>query len=270
LRDGHGTPERAVIRRLVTALALAAGIPACAAPPRESLVVFAAASLTEAFGEVADSLAHDGITVQFNFAGSQQLATQLQQGARADVFASADERWMEVVRAAGLLDGEPRAFAHNRLVAIAPASADRIERLEQLADPGIQIVIGADAVPVGRYSREAIERLAHEPGFGADYARRVLANVVSEEENVRGVVSKVALGEADAGFVYRSDVTVAVAKQVRTIEIPERANVLATYPVAVLRDAPREREAAAFVAFVRSPEGQGVLARHGFVPTGAP
>jgi molybdate transport system substrate-binding protein len=270
-----GTPERLVIRVLSAALlAFAGATAATAATPAgrdEPLMVFAAASLTDAFAEAADSLAREGIAVRFSFAGSQQLALQLEQGARADVFASADARAMQKVRDAGRVDGEPRAFAYNRLAAIVPAANPaRITRLEQLGRPGVKLVIGADAVPVGHYAREVLTKLAREPGYGADFARRALANVVSEEENVRGVVAKVALGEADAGIVYRSDVTAAVAKRVRVIEIPASANVTASYPVAVLRDAAHPKPAAAFVAYLRSAAGQRLLARHGFVPLGTP
>jgi len=234
-----------------------------------TLTVFAAASLSEPFGELGRMLesARPGLKVRFNFAGSQQLASQIEQGAAADLFASADERWMHYLADRGRLEGEPRVFARNGLVVIVPRSnPGRIASLVDLARHGIKVVLGAPAVPVGAYSREALRRLAAEPSYPSGYAARVMANVVSEEENVKSVVGKVQLGEADAGLVYRSDVSRAVARYVRVLEIPEAANVLAEYPIAVLRGAAHADAARAFVALVRSPEGQRILARHGLIP----
>ena len=160
----------------------------------------------------ASRRSHPGLTVRFNFAGSQQLALQIEQGAPADVFASADQRWMSYATEKGLVDGRRQVFARNRLVAIVPrTNPARIGSLQDLARRGIKLVLAAEAVPAGKYSREALQNLAGAPGFPPEYDRRVLANVVSQEENVKAVVAKVQLGEADAGLVYRSDVTPAVA-----------------------------------------------------------
>jgi molybdate transport system substrate-binding protein len=195
---------------LLLAALLVAQVHAQGPAPAGELTVFAAASLTEAFRELA------GTTVRFNFAGSQQLALQIEQGARADVFASADQRWMDYARERNLIEGESRVFVHNRLVAIVPkANPARIRGLEDLARRGVKLVVGAEAVPVGRYSREVIRNLGGVRGFPPGYADRVFANVVSQEENVKSVVAKVQLGEADAGFVYRSDVTPQVARYIR-------------------------------------------------------
>lgn len=234
-----------------------------------TLVVFAAASLTDAFQELGRAFEHrhPGVTVQFNFAGSQQLAAQLDQGAGADVFASADERWMAHAQTGGLVAGAPAVFARNRLVVVVPAAnPGRIDRLADLARPGLKLVVAAAAVPAGRYTRQALERIAAVPGASSDYERRVLANVVSEEENVKAVVAKVQLGEADAGIVYRSDVTAAVATRVRVLEIPDAQNVIASYPIAVLAGAGRPALAREFTALVASPAGQDVLRRHGLLP----
>ncbi len=242
------------------------------APHTSTLHVFAAASLSDAFTEIGHHLEHQrpGLTVRLNFAGSQQLATQIEQGAAADVFASADERWMNYARERGLLSGEPAVFARNGLVVIVPkTNPARIRRLQDLARGGIKLVLGADAVPVGHYSRTVLRNLARDPAFGGDFATLVLRNVVSEEENVKSVAGKVRLGEADAGIVYRSDVTPAVARFIRVIEIPESANVFAAYPIAVVKDAKEPGGAQRFVAFVLSPEGQRVLERHGLIPVAA-
>lgn len=232
------------------------------------LSVFAASSLTEALHEIADSLtARDpDLRIEFNFAGSQLLALQIQHGAAADVFASADERWMQVARDSGLIAGTPQTFVRNRLVVIVPnTNPARIETLQDLARAGVKLVLAADAVPAGRYTREAIAGLARLPGYPSDYAQRVLANVVSNEENVRSVAAKVHLGEADAGFVYVSDVTPGVARTVRRLTIPDSANVIATYPIAVVCHAPHPEAARAFIDFVLSPSGQAVLVKRGFL-----
>ena len=236
------------------------------------LRVFAAASLVDAFQEIAHDfeVAHPGTRVQLNLAGSQQLAAQIEQGASADVFASADQRWMDYLKERSLLAGVPEVFAHNRLVVIVPrTNPARIARLQDLARPGVKLVLGAEAVPVGAYSREVIRRLAKSEGFVPAYATRVLANVVSEEENVKSVVGKVQLGEADAGLCYQSDVTPPVARFVRVLEIPDAANVVATYPIAVVANAPAGERARAFVSHVRSPEGQRALERHRLIPVAA-
>jgi molybdate transport system substrate-binding protein len=260
--------------RLAAMLVLLAGptIALAAGKPMAELRVFAAASLADAFAEIARGFerGHPGIVVHFQLAGSQQLAFQLEQGAAADVFASADERWMIFARERSLLAGEAAVFASNALVVIVPrANPARIGALRDLSRRGVKLVIGADAVPVGRYSREMLQALPRVPGFAPDFATRVLANVVSEEENVRSVVGKVQLGEADAGIVYRSDITPAVSRFVRRFEIPAEAQVLARYPIAVLRDARQAAAARAFVALVLSSDGQRVLERRGLIPAAA-
>lgn len=242
-------------------------------PAPSMLTVFAAASLTDAFEDLGALFRrrHSGVTVRFNFAGSQQLAAQLEHGASADVFASADRRWMDQVRRLGLAADDPVIFAHNRLVVILPAENPAgIERLEDLARPGLKLVRAADAVPAGTYSRAVLQNLSRRPGFGSDYARRVLANVVSEEENVKGVVAKVQLGEADAGIVYRSDVTPGLAARLRVLDIPAAANVVASYPIVELGASGAPATARAFVELVRGAEGRAILAKHGLTPPAAP
>jgi molybdate transport system substrate-binding protein len=252
-------------------------VPAPSAPLARTVTVFAAASLTDAFTELGRRLERraPGVSVRFNFAGSQQLVAQLEQGAPADVLASADQQWMRAAADRGLVAGGAAIFARNRLVVIVPASnPGRISRLEDLARPGLKLVLAGAAVPAGRFSREVLGRLGAAPGFPPDFAGRVLANLASEEENVRAVVAKIQLGEADAGMAYRSDVTPSVAARVQVFEIPGERNVLAEYPIAVLRAAADTAGARAFVSLVLSPEGQQVLEQHGFlagtVPVAAP
>jgi molybdate transport system substrate-binding protein len=235
----------------------------------DTVSVFAAASLADAFGALAKLLEqqHPEWRVETQFAGSQQIAAQIEQGAKADVFASADQAWMRHLAERGRLAEPAREFARNRLVVITPrAGAHRVGRLEDLAKPGVKLVLGAEAVPIGRYSREVLGKLAAAPGFGADFAERVLRNVVSQEENVKGVIAKVQLDEADAGIVYASDVSPKVADAVTMISIPAESNVIASYPIAVVKNAPNPAGARAFVALVFSPEGMAILRTHLLVP----
>ena len=240
----------------------------CGGDGGATLRVMAASSLTEAFRDLARAFEADnpGVRVALELGGSQRLRSQLGFGARADVFASADNRQMDQAVAAGLTEGDAVDFAVNTLVVIAVADG-RVERLQDLATPGVRLVLAHGGVPVGAYSREALRNLAKDDslGLGSGFDERVLANLVSEEANVRGVAQKVALGEADAGIVYRTDVTAALdVGAVRVIPIPEAANVRARYPIAVLREAPEAGLARRFVRFVLSESGQRRLGEHGF------
>jgi molybdate transport system substrate-binding protein len=236
----------------------------------QELVIFAAASLTEAFGELATmfSATHPGATVTFNFAGSQQLAQQLTSGAPADVFAAANQKQMQVAVDAGRIAADaPQPFVHNRLVVITPADNPAgITALADLAKPGVKLVLADAAVPVGQYSLDFLAKASAQPEFTSTYSETVLANVVSYEDNVRVVLTKVQLGEADAGIVYTSDVTGEARDAVLSLDIPDDLNVIATYPIAVVGDSAQLDRADQFVELVLSPEGQQVLAEYGFVP----
>lgn len=255
---------------LALALSLIGCAPRTAAPASQTLTVMAAASLTESFTELGQQFEsqHAGVTVQFNFAGSQQLVQQLSEGAPADVFASANAKQMTAAVDAGRVDAAaPRAFVSNRLVVILPsANPGGINTLQDLAKPGLKLVLAAKEVPVGEYSLDFLDKAAQDPAFGSDFPDAVLANVVSYEENVRSVLSKVALGEADAGIVYSSDVTVEASSQVKRIDIPDSLNVIASYPIAVIKDSAHAEMAQEFVGFVCSAEGQAVLQKYGFLP----
>lgn len=256
-----------MLHRVIWLLTLLSPVSGAALPSPRTLTVFAAASLEGPFTALGDSLerARPGLKVQFSFAGSQTLALQIIQGAPADVFASADVRWMHVVRDSGAVAGTPRIFARNALIVIVPATnPGHVDRLSDLGRPGVKLVLAADAVPAGHYARSVTARLAKLRGFGPDFPARVRANVVSNEQDVEAVVTKVRLGEADAGIVYQSDVTEQVAADVRTIGIPPAANVTATYPMAVLARASDREDARAFLELVLSRSGQRVLAAHGF------
>ena len=227
----------------------------------QTLTVFAASSLTEAFEETATvfEAQHSGVDVLLSFNGSSTLATQLTQGAPADVFASADEDQMKVVVAAGLTEATPHLFTTNRLVVITPRDGP-VKRLQDLARPGVSLVLAAPEVPVGNYAREALKKM--NARYGVDFSQRALNNLVSEESNVRQVALKVELGEADAAIVYRTDA--GVAKNVREILVPDALNVVGTYPIATLTSSAQPDLARAFVVLVRSTKGQSILKKYGF------
>ncbi len=236
------------------------------------VTVFAAASLTDVFQEAAQSFSSGGHTgnVVFNFAGSQQLAGQLREGARADIFASADEMQMQAAIDAGRIGkGSVKTFACNQLMigfgrraAGASDDAPEVKSLLKLAQPGHKIVVGAEAVPIGQYTRQFLANAAQDEHFGPDFRAGFEANIVSEEQNVRGILSKLQLGEADAGVVYASDL-VGVTELPR-MEIPAHLNISAVYPIALTRDSRQPEQAATFVTFLFSEEGTAVLESHGF------
>lgn len=238
------------------------------APESSTLTVSAAASLTEALTTIAKEFeaSHAGVEVLLNFAGSQSLRLQIEQGAQADVFASANRRHAEALLEADLIR-TPVTFAHNELVVITPAdNPASIQTLADLTQPGIKLILAGPTVPVGRYARQALEKLDYNPALSADYSVQVLGNLVSEEENVKAVVAKVQLGEADAGIVYRSDVSPAVTDRLKTIAIPPNFNVTADYPIAVVSETVVPELAQQFIDFILSPRGQEILAHYSFDP----
>jgi len=235
-----------------------------------NVTVFAAASLTDAFEAIEQELeaASPNLSITYNFGGSQALVTQLEEGAQADVFASANMAQMEAAIEANLVADAPVPFVHNRLAIVTPADnpAD-IEGPADLGKEGTLLVLAQSEVPAGRYARESVCLMATESAtYGSDFVERVAANVVSEEEDVRDVLAKVALGEADAGIVYVSD-AVAAGDQVHVVDIPDEVNVVATYPVAVLAEGDQAL-GSAFVTYLLSEEGQALLERNGFQPAG--
>ncbi|MBM3214341.1 molybdate ABC transporter substrate-binding protein [Candidatus Poribacteria bacterium] len=230
-----------------------------------ALTVFAASSLTDAFGEIARSFegTRDGVRVELNFAGSHVLRTQIEQGALADAIASADEVNMQALVAGGLVE-PATAFARNRLVVAASSRNASVRSLADLASPGVRVVVATPEAPVGRYTQQMLDLAAADPALGASFAADVRSHVVSRETNVRLVLAKVLLGEADAGVVYRTDVS-SQQSDVRIIDIPESLNVLADYPIAVVAGTDRGDDARAFVDFVLSDAGRGILSDYGFL-----
>jgi molybdate transport system substrate-binding protein len=230
-------------------------------------VVFAASSLTDVFQDMATSFqqANPNAKVTFNFGASSQLATQLAQGARADVFASADQTQMDNAKKADAIAGEDRIFAGNRLVVITPKdNPKQIRSVKDLANDGVKFVTAQPSVPIGQYTAQLLDKASADPTYGTDFKARVQANTVSQEDNVRQVVSKVQLGEADAAIVYSTDATPQLRDQLQLIQVPDPLQTLAAYPIAVARGA-NSAGGEAFVSYVLGPEGQAVLAKWGFL-----
>lgn len=220
------------------------------------LVVFAAASLTEAFTLIGRDFedTHPGVRVTFSFAGSSTLAQQVTEGAPADVFASANPANMAVVTDAGAAAGEPAVFARNELVIVVPAGNPHgITGLADLADPGLKVALCAEQVPCGAASRTALD------------TGGVTLTPVTLEQDVRATLTKVTLGEVDAALVYRTDLA-AAGDAVEGVEFPQAASAVNDYPIVALRDAPNPSAAEAFVAYVLSDAGQAVLGDAGFLP----
>jgi molybdate transport system substrate-binding protein len=252
-----------------TAASLQTPTPAMVSTDRtepKTLHVFAAASLTDAFTEIGENFeaVNPGTAVAFNFAGSQALRTQIEEGAPADVFASANKTEMETLIADSLVSQDTsQQFLNNKLVVILPASNPAgLEKLEDLAKPRFKLVLAAEEVPVGKYARQVLDNMNGQ--FGSEFKDKVLANVVSNEDNVKQVVSKVQLGEADGGIVYTSDAV--AASGLRIIEIPDDLNVIAQYPIAALAKSKNADLAKAFITYVLSADGQAVLEKWGFAP----
>jgi molybdate transport system substrate-binding protein len=247
--------------RAVAAFGIAVLVSACGttAPASQnpsalsgSITVFAASSLTAAFTTMAADFQkiHPGTMVKFTFAGSSTLVGQIQQGAIGDVIASADQPNLQKLIDAGLIAGSPSIFAHNRLqIVVGAGNPKHITGLADLSRSGLVVVLCAPGVPCGRYAAQALQKAG------------VSVTPASQEADVKAVVSKVALGEADAGIVYVTDVK--AAARVQGVNIPPALNVVADYPVAVLKDSQNVPLATAFVLYLLA-DGQGTLARYGF------
>jgi len=242
-----------ILNAVATAPALAE--PATATSPTGTVMVFAAASLTAAFQAIADGFekTHPNVKIQFNFAGSSTLVQQIHQGAPADIFASADEANMQKLVDGGAIAGTPQIFAQNRLqIAVAAGNPKEIGGLTDLTKSGLTIALCGSTVPCGRYAAEAFAKAGVTPP------------AASQELDVKAVLNKVAMGEADAGVVYVTDVRAAGTK-ITGVDIPESSNVIARYPIALLKNGPNATTAAAFVAFATSSEGQRLLMSFGFL-----
>jgi len=246
------------LKYITAAVALMVGACGGSAPATQSppvtISVFAAASLTDSFKALGDAyrLQHSNVTLQFNFAGSPTLVTQIEQGAQADVFATADTTNMDRLRGDGFASGTPQVFAHNKLeIAVAPGNPKQISSLADLAQRGLVYISAAPTVPAGKYAAQALQKAG------------VSVMPKSLETDVKSVVSKIELGEADAGIVYTTDVKAASGK-VDGVAIPDGYNVVATYPLVAVKDSKHADAANAFIAYVLSANGQSQLESFGF------
>lgn len=256
---------------LVGSLFLATGNTSSrAASSSGDLTVFAAASLKDVFEDLDRIFEHrfPGVHVVLSLGGSQKLSAQLQQGAPADVFASAAQRNMDEVVAAGLVSADSvRVFARNWLVVVYSPKKLAISgtaTLGDLAKPGIKLVVADKSVPAGAYTEKMLEKAQSDSRFGSQFCKAFRANIVSFETDVRSVLNKVALGEADAGVVYQSDLAAHEAASLRSLQIPQKLNVEAEYPVAVLSKSPNTGLARRFVELLLSDRGKIALKQHGF------
>lgn len=271
MRLPRATPGSRAVKLALAALLVGGTACGAASSPGSgttTLTVLAAASLNRVFPKIAAEFtkAHSDARVRFSFAGTDALVVQIEQGSPGDVFAGASAKYGEQLFKQGLVEA-PQTFATNRLVLVVPPSNPAgIASSKDLSRPGIKLVVGAETVPVGNYTRKVLANL--DDLYGASYSKKVLANVVSNEDNVEGVLTKVRLGEADAGFVYVTD-TKAVGDAVRALQLPAQAQAIATYPIAVVRQRPHRDLARRFESFVLGRVGQRLLAAAGFSPPSA-
>ncbi len=232
-----------------------------------TLTVLAASSLTDAFGELGKTFEeqNEGVRVRQSFGASSDLLAQLQQGAPADVFASAAQEEMDTAVKDGLIAGKPRVFVKNREVVMVPKdNPANIESLRDLARPNVKLVLAQEDVPAADYAVEILGKA--NARYGDNFEKEVLSNVVSREADVRASVNRVVVGDADATFGYASDYTPDIRDRVRVIPIPPGLNMIATYPIAALKDAKDPELANKWVALVTSKEGQRVLKKWNFEP----
>lgn len=232
------------------------------------LTIYAAASLTDAYNEMAEKLEaeHPGLTITIETAGSQTLVTQLEEGARADVLATANTSTMTRAQESGLISGDPVIFTGNRLVIVTPASNPAgISSIDDLTGEGVRLVLANPDVPAGNYAARALCAYGTVQDAPEGFVDAVNANIVSEESDVRDVLAKVQLGEADAGVVYASDATASQLSgvELHVIEFPDSVPTRAEYPIAAVEGGNTEL-ASAFISYVLSDEGQAILAEYGF------
>ena len=233
----------------------------------DKLTIFAASSLTDGFGELANTFEeqNEGVEVKQSFGASSDLLAQIQQGAPADVFASAAEEEIDTAVDDGLVAGTPQVFVKNREVIMVPRdNPANISSLEDMAKPDIKLVLAAKDVPAADYAVEILGKANRE--YGPDFEDDVLSNVVSREADVRASVNRVVVGDADATFGYASDYTPDIRDKVKVIKIPPDLNIIATYSIAALKDAEDPELARKWVDLVTSERGQKVLEKWNFEP----
>ncbi len=258
---------------IVAALAVAGCTGTAETQPSDeqtTLTVFTAASLTGAFTDLgkAYEAQNPDVKIDLVFDGSQALRTQIEQGASPDVFVSANVKHMTALQDAGFMDNDTvELFLENSMAVIVPVdNRANITTLADLAQPGVKIVIGTKDVPFGSYTRQVLDKMANSSAYGPEYKEAVMGNVISEETAVSSVVPKLTLGEADAAFVYKSDIKQEYRDELIRIDIPAEYNVVAQYPLGILAESQQKDAAAAFITFVRGPDGSAILTEYGFDP----
>ena len=258
------------IRRAVAGVALGLSLVGCsssasAGSAHVTLTVLAASSLKNVFPKIGDQFtaAHPDVALSFSFAGTDALTAQIEQGAPADVFAGASKKYGDELSSKGLIDAFSPFCTNSLVMVVPPSNPAHVAALTDLTKPGVKLVIGSATVPVGTYTRTVLGNL--DAVYGSTYSQHVLANVVSNEDNVEGVLTKVESGEADVGFVYVTDAK-AAGSAVTAFGLPPAAQAVATYPIAVVKSSKHAADAQAFVAFVLGATGQGLLADAGFGP----
>jgi molybdate transport system substrate-binding protein len=261
--------RRLAVASAVMLLTLGACSTGAISPSSEAveLTVFGAASLKGALeqAKAAYETANPGTTVTLSTDSSAALGTQIEQGAPADVFLSADTANPKKLIDAGLADGDPVTFARNELAVIVPADNPAgITTPADLANAGVKVIAAGDEVPITKYATQLVENLAKEAGYPADFAAAYTANIASKEDNVKAIVAKMELGEGDAGIVYVTDA--AASDKVSTIDVPASANVPATYDGVVIKASPNAAAARAFLDWFAGPDGQAILDGLGFLP----
>jgi molybdate transport system substrate-binding protein len=280
-REGESVHRRGYLRVLAVAsipILMLAGLTSCGGGSESSgsgggggkhggTTVLAASSLTAAFGELGKIFEerNEGVEVKQSFGASSDLLAQIQQGAPADVFASAAEEEMDTAVKDGLVAGKPQIFVKNREVIMVPKdNPANIESLQDLTKPDIKLVLAQKDVPAADYAVEILGKANAE--YGEDFEKDVLSNVVSREADVRASVNRVVVGDADATFGYASDYTPDIRDRVKVVPIPPNLNIIATYPIASLKDAKEPDLAKKWVDLVTSKEGQRVLEKWNFEP----
>jgi molybdenum ABC transporter molybdate-binding protein len=252
----------------MTSLCIAGSLTGCSSNQDkehiQTITAFVAANATDPFNSLAKQFenSHHDVKIETNFAGTQILETQLEQGAQADLFLSADLSHIQRLKQEGLIkDFFPVSKTH--LVIVVPKNNPAgIQTLQDLGTKPVKLVIGTDSVPVGMYSREMLEKA--NAGYGKQFSKNVISHVVSMETNVKQVLQKISMGEADAGIVYRTDVTPNLEDKVSIIEIPESYNMVATNYIAVPKNAPSATLGEEFMKFMLSPQGQMVFKNYGY------
>jgi molybdate transport system substrate-binding protein len=263
---GNSMRNKRVFAAVLAALFLAASTGLCAEQPKE-LTVFCAAGLMGAFNELGRAYQNESnINVVFNFDGAQILRTQIENGAYADVLATVTDKNLNALEREGFMNNSSvSVFARNWQALIVPKNNPaNIHNLTDLAKPGVKIVTGTKDLPITNLTMQVLDRLAADPAYDPQYKEKVLANMVSQETNINFIVSKVALGEADAAFVHQSEVSSEYADKVIVIDIPEKYNVKSEYSIGVLKRSNSLNPAEEFINLEKSEEGKAILEKYGY------